>query len=152
MHPKRFSPSDPPAAKPASTTLESWRSTGLVMVVDDEPTVRDVAAELLEVMGLTPHTCEDGESALAYFKQHAAEVRLVLLDARMPGMDGEATLREMQKLRRDVRVVLSSGLTDPGAAGQFAEGELAGFLHKPFELDDFADAVRAALESGTTGA
>jgi len=152
VHPLRFSPTELPASKPASTTLESWRSTGLVMVVDDEPTVRDVAAELLEVMGLTPHACEDGESAIAYFREHAAEVRLVLLDARMPGLDGEATLRELRKLRADVRVVLSSGLTDPEAAGRFAEGELAGFLHKPFELDDFADAVRAALEPGSTSA
>ena len=72
MRPMRFSPSDPPAAKPASSTLESWRSTGLVMVVDDEPTVRDVAAELLEVMGLTPHACEDGESAIAFTNSFAS--------------------------------------------------------------------------------
>lgn len=147
-----FSPSEPPAPGERQSTLESWRSSGLVLVVDDEPTVRDVATELLETMGLTPHACESGESAIAYFREHAAEVRLVLLDARMPGLDGEQTLRELQKLRRDVRVVLSSGLTDPGAAGQFAEGELAGFLQKPFELDEFADAVRAALEADPTGA
>lgn len=142
----RFSPADHPSPKPVSTTLESWRSSGIVMVVDDEPTVRDVAVELLEVMGLTPMAFENGESAIAYFRDHAAEVRLVLLDARMPGLDGEATLRELRRIHAGVRVVLSSGLTDPNAAGQFAAGELSGFLQKPFELDDFADAVRAALE------
>lgn len=144
----RFSPSDPPAPTDRPSTLESWRSSGLVLVVDDEPTVRDVAAELLDLMGLTPHACESGEAAIAYFRTHASEVRLVLLDARMPGLDGEQTMRELKRLRPDVRVVLSSGLTEPGAAGRFAEGELAGFLKKPFELEEFADTVRAALEKG----
>ncbi len=146
MRPWKLSPSEPPSSARRPSTLESWRSTGLVMVVDDEPSVRDVAVELLEALGLSVHACDDGESALAFYREHSAEVRLVLLDARMPGMDGERTLREMQRVRGDVRVVLSTGLTEPNAAGQFAQGELAGFLHKPFDLEEFADIVRAALE------
>lgn len=149
MRTRRFSPGDAAAGRSGA---DDWQGSGIVMIVDDEPTVRDVAAELLESMGLTPQACADGESAIAYFREHAAEVRLVLLDARMPGLDGEQTFRELRKLRADVRVVLSSGLTDPGAAGQFAEGDLTGFLKKPFDLDEFAEAVRAALDGDPAGA
>ena len=70
---------------------------------------------------------------------------MVLLDLLMPNMDGEETFAVLRNIRPDVRVILTSGYNEEIATGHFGEGELVGFLKKPFRLDDMLRAIRRAL-------
>lgn len=133
------------AAEPAESG--PWRGKGLVLVVDDEPTVRSLARRVLEKFGFRVMTADDGLKALEIFRPHAAEFVAVLLDVTMPNLDGADTFREMRRLRSDVKVILSSGYDQREAMRKIAPEELAGFLHKPYLPMDLIGRVREALES-----
>jgi PAS domain S-box-containing protein len=123
----------------------AWRGAGLALVVDDEETVRAVAARTLESLGFTPITASDGAEGVRVFREHAGALRLVLLDLTMPHMDGEETYRELHRINPDVPVVLMSGFTETDTIDRFAGKKLAGFIQKPFDRRRLQDKLRVAL-------
>jgi len=131
-------------SKPESTA-SNWRGTGTVLIVDDEPTVLEVAKEMLERAGLEVMTAEDGREALAIFKECAEEIDCVILDLTMPHLDGEETFRELRRIRSDVEVILTSGYNKQDVTQRFAGKGVAGFIQKPFRLESLTEKVRAIL-------
>lgn len=122
-----------------------YRGNGLVLLVDDEPAIRAVGTRMLETMGFTVITAEDGVEAVAQFQAHQAEIVCVVLDLTMPRMDGAETLQELTRLHPGVRVVLCSGYSHEEVAARFADQGVAGVLHKPFQMHQLATVIRAAL-------
>jgi nitrogen-specific signal transduction histidine kinase len=136
---ERPSPPDPPRA-PAL----DWKGSGLVLVADDEPTVRDALRRMLGILGFQVLVAHDGAQALAILRARSSALDLVLLDLNMPVLSGEELLRELGTLRPDLPAILMSGF-DPSAARQ--SGLLSGrvgFLKKPFQFEDLRDCVRVA--------
>ncbi len=127
---------------------ETWHSGGLVLVVDDEEGVRTVAQGVLERCGFNVIEASDGREGVDVFREHAAEIRAVLLDMTMPRMSGVEALREIRRIRRDVPVILSSGYSEADAIDHFRFGgeELAGFIQKPYAAAGLVDKLRQALE------
>jgi PAS domain S-box-containing protein len=115
----------------------------LVLVVDDEPHVCSVARRILERAGYAVAVAQDGEMALAIARE--APVKVVLVDATMPGMSGEEVLRSLTALGRDLGLVLMSGYAREEVRAAAAAAS-AGFVAKPFSPEDLRDAVRTALE------
>lgn len=116
-----------------------------ILVVDDDPGIRDVLRTALRLEGLEVVEAHDGPSALAHLR--AEPVDLVLLDRMMPGMDGLEVLAE---IRRDpeltlVPVVLVTALGDTSAAVEGLDHGADDYLAKPFHLDELAARVRAQL-------
>lgn len=105
---------------------------GVVLVVDDEETIREVAAMMLEDMGFETMTAEDGLDAVAVYRKHAGRIVAVLMDMTMPRMDGSECFRELRRINPDVKVVLSSGYNEEEATTRFLGKGLAGFLQKPY--------------------
>ena len=138
--PGRVVPDEPPSA------LAPWRASGLALVIDDEPGVRDLATAMLRRAGFDAVlTAGGGAEGVERFRERADEVRFVLLDLTMPDLGGLEVLRAIRAIRADVPVVLSSGYADPaGTAGAGAE-DATGFVAKPYRLADLTRAVRAAL-------
>jgi CheY-like chemotaxis protein len=135
---------------PAAQAPSAWRSSGTVLVVDDEPTVRAVAKRVLEQQGFDVITAVDGEQGLEMFREQADAIKLVLLDMTMPKLSGEEAFREMRSLRPDVRVVLTSGYNEQDATNRFAGKGLAGFLQKPFQFVTLRDRLRAAIGTSSS--
>jgi DNA-binding response OmpR family regulator len=131
-----------PSAGPA---VAAWRGNGMVLVVDNEPIVRDAAQRMLEQIGFSVLAASDGEEAVRLYSRHQEEIACVLLDLTMPKMSGEETFRELRKVRPEVRVVLSSGYSEESAREQFAGLELAGFIQKPYEFETVAAVFRSAV-------
>ncbi len=127
-------------------TVRGWRGTGTVLVVDDEPVVREVAQGMLERAGLKVLTAEDGREALVVFGNHADEIDCVILDLTMPHLDGEETFRELRRIRPDVAVILASGYNQQDVTQRFTGKGLAGFLQKPFRLETLTEMVKAILD------
>jgi len=132
----------PPAMAPA------FRGRGVALVVDDEATVRRLAKTMLERLGFEVLLAADGQQAIDLYREHAERVRIVVLDMTMHPLDGAATFRELQRVRGDVKVVLSSGYSEQDATRTFRGTGLAGFLQKPYRLDDLAGVLRAVLDEG----
>ncbi|MBF0499455.1 MAG: response regulator [Candidatus Riflebacteria bacterium] len=118
---------------------------GKILIIEDEEGVRLSVKKILEEHGFSVLTASDGFQGLEIFKNAPNDIRLILLDLTMPKMDGEETFRELRKIRGDVRVVLTSGYSEKEATQYFNQGDLAGFLPKPFtiaELLSFTPMVR----------
>ncbi len=122
-----------------------WRGQGTVLVIDDEETVRTVARAMLERMGFAVLTATDGREGVELFRQHADEVAAVVLDMSMPHMNGTDVVRELRRIRSDVRILLSSGYSEQEAVGRFAQGGLAGFVQKPYRLAELRAKMCEAL-------
>jgi signal transduction histidine kinase len=115
-----------------------WRGEGTILVVDDEEIVRDVTSLMLEKMGFAALTANDGAEGVRVFQEHQDEIAAVLLDMSMPQMDGEETLRELRRIKANVRVVMSSGYESRKSGEDIAKLDVDGFLQKPYLLNDLS--------------
>ncbi|MCD4690905.1 GAF domain-containing protein, partial [bacterium] len=123
-----------------------WESAGgTVLLVDDEPTVRQITQKVLERAGYTVITASDGVKALEAFRRHIDEIVCVLLDLTMPNMGGEEAFLELRKIKPDVRVILSSGYGEKEVADRFLGEGLAGFIEKPYLAAKLVTKVRDVL-------
>jgi two-component system, chemotaxis family, CheB/CheR fusion protein len=122
--------------------------SGLVLVVDDEAIVRQTAKAALQRYGYTVLSAEDGQSAVDLFRQMSERISVVLLDLTMPGLSGEETLRNLQSIRPDVRVVLTSGYHESEAIRRFTGKGLAGFIQKPYTAAQLAELIKTAAANG----
>jgi PAS domain S-box-containing protein len=132
----------PHTGRPAKREL---KGVGTVLVVDDEEIVRVTAKHALERYGYRIMVANDGVSALEAYREQLELINLVLLDLTMPVMNGEETLRRLQMLNPDVKVLLSSGYNEVEAVQRFAGKGLAGFIQKPYTAAALAEKVREAL-------
>jgi signal transduction histidine kinase/ActR/RegA family two-component response regulator len=114
-----------------------------VLLVDDEDPVRQIAKRLLEHLGMTVVAASDGLEGLATFRAHGGKFCLVLVDLTMPGMDGAELFHAIRKEDPEVPVVITSGYPPDDAIGRLERLGLAGFLKKPFRLDE----VRSLLST-----
>jgi CheY-like chemotaxis protein len=115
----------------------------LVLIVDDEAFIREIADETLRGHGYRVLTASHGSEALELYERHSREVRAVVTDLSMPVMDGPATVRALRERDPDIRVVVMSGRGD-GATRASGLGVL-GFLPKPFTPRMLVEVVQAAL-------
>ncbi len=118
---------------------------GTVLVVDDDRAVRELAARTLELYGYSVLGAQDGPDAIALFNKECGRVDVVILDLSMPGMSGEEVLPELQKIRADVPVIVSSGYSEPEALRLFAGARVAGFIQKPYTTRQVAQKVKSVL-------
>jgi DNA-binding NtrC family response regulator len=113
------------------------RKYGL-LVVDDEDGVRGVLNVGMQHHGFAVWLAADGQEALDLYRRHRETIDVVLLDVRMPGLDGPRTLAALQELNPRVRCCFMSG--NPGTCTEEGLRRLgaATVLPKPFRLDDVA--------------
>ncbi|MDH3254394.1 MAG: response regulator [Acidobacteriota bacterium] len=129
-----------------TTSADSPRGEGTVLLVDDEPVVRTVAQRMLEHLGFEVRVATDGREALDVFREHADSIRLVILDLAMPEIGGEEAFTEMRRIRSDVPVIMSSGYDEQEVSTALAGKGLTAFIQKPYRLAALQESVRAALE------
>ena len=134
--------------RPPVRTGERWRGSGVILVVDDEESVRTFVTRLLQKHGFRVVTANDGREAVEVFQSRDEEIAAVVLDLTMPRMDGEEAFRELRRLSSGVKVILTSGYSEREVTHRFAGKELAGFAQKPFRPGDLVSIVRQVLEGG----
>jgi CheY-like chemotaxis protein len=119
---------------------------GLVLVVEDEPLMRELAEIMLQHIGYEVITAADGVEAREVFQQHKDEIRCVLCDLTMPRMDGWETLEALRRIQPDLAVILASGYAETQVMqGEHPERPQV-FLHKPYMSADLGAALAAALK------
>jgi PAS domain S-box-containing protein len=121
---------------------------GVVLLVDDEAPVRQMAKAMLENLGYTVMAVEDGTEALARFSEQRRAIRCVICDLTMPGMDGWETLAALRKQDPDIPVILASGYDQAFALGNASGEKPQAFLQKPYLRRDLEAALATALDSG----
>jgi len=114
-----------------------------VLVVDDDPTIRALVTDILEQEGYPVASAQHGAEALRIVEHRLIEV--VLLDMRMPVLDGWGFAREVQARGMKPRIVVMSAAQDAGRWA--AEIRADGYLAKPFELSELLSAVECQCDA-----
>jgi two-component system cell cycle sensor histidine kinase/response regulator CckA len=114
----------------------------LILVVDDEIAIREIAKGTLEAYGYRALTAADGTEAVALYAQHKNEIKVILTDIMMPYMDGPVTIRALQKLNPNVRIIASSGLSENS---KNIEGVKA-FLSKPYTAETLLNTIAEVID------
>ncbi|HVS18588.1 MAG TPA: response regulator, partial [Planctomycetota bacterium] len=117
-----------------------------ILLVEDEPLVRQVARDALAGLGYEVLEARSGVEALEVLARREGPVHLLLTDAVLPQMSGREVARRVLAHRPDTRVLYVSGYSSLGSAPAGALGETS-FLAKPFTPSGLASAVRAALDA-----
>ncbi len=115
-----------------------------VMVVDDEEAFRTTLAKMLTAQGLEVTAVGSGREALTELENKPLDV--IILDLRMPEMDGMETLDEVKKGHPDVEVVVLTGHASVDAAMEIIRRGGYYYLLKPYPLEDLLDKIDAAYE------
>ncbi len=116
----------------------------LILVIDDEPAIRDLLQRVLPASNFKVIAAKEGTEGIAMFAQNIADVRLVITDMMMPVMDGPQTILALRRLREDLPVIAISGLHKHKADVEKVEN--VRFLAKPFTVDDLLRTVSESLD------
>src|SRR5262245_9445816 len=126
-------PSEP--VQPAEAGPPAPRRSG-VLVVDDQEFIRSMLNTALGQQGFAVWLAANGREAIEVYLQHSQDIDLVLLDVRMPGLDGPQTLAILERLDPKVRCCFMSGDTGNYTYSQLARPSVVHILAKPFRLDE----------------
>ncbi len=143
--PRVDAPLDP---LPTAEVHTNARGDETILLVEDEPAVRDLAARVLRGQGYTVLEAGDGREALRFVAQQTdARIDLLVTDVVMPHMGGGALAERLIAMRPSIKVLFTSGYTEDAMlhAGQLVIG--THFLHKPFSPAALAQKVRGILDS-----
>ncbi len=140
-----FPASEHTALAEATRPAQPAPASGLVLVADDEAIIRELAREALEGAGLQVIEARDGQEAVELFRQHGAQVDLVLLDMTMPRMGGAEAFRLIREMTPSVRVLLTSGYTQQESLDSLTDLPPDGFLQKPFRVRDLVAKVQDVM-------
>ena len=117
----------------------------VILVVDDEETIRFCLKEALEVEGYKVHTEDNGENSLRSIKKMIPD--LVILDLKMPGMNGLDLLREIKSYDQNILVILLTGHASVDSAVNAMKDGAFDYLEKPFKMDLIKVVIEKALST-----
>ena len=119
----------------------------LILVVDDEEAIREITKGTLETFNYRVLTAADGTEAVALYAQHRDDVAAVITDMMMPFMDGPATIRALQKLNPQIKVIAASGLAANDKAAEANPLGVNLFLSKPYTAEKLLRALAEILHN-----
>ena len=141
----------PATATASDVALESKAAdlpTGngeLILIIDDEAAIREIARETLEAYGYKAITASNGSEGVAAYVENREKIKVVITDSAMPGMDGKAVARALKEINPDVRIIASSGLTTEERVDTRSGSEVETFLKKPYTAEKLLKALAAVL-------
>jgi two-component system cell cycle sensor histidine kinase/response regulator CckA len=134
-----------PVVAPHRDAPARGQGEGTILIVDDEAMLRQVGKRILEGGGYSVLCAKDGLEALETYRQHRAEVSLVVLDLVMPRLDGAQTFDELRRLDPDLRVVIASGYSRDSKVEALIQSGAVDFIQKPYDHHTLLEAVNRAL-------
>ena len=119
----------------------------LILVVDDEDSIREITKTALETYGYKVLIASDGIEAIALYTQRKEEISVVLIDMMMPSMDGPSTIRVLQKIDPQVKVIGVSGLVSNDKMIEILGNSVKTFLPKPYTSNELLKNLQVVLNT-----
>ena len=116
-----------------------------VLLVDDEEIVIGVGKQMLEKLGFTVLTAENGKEALDVYKNNLNEIDCVVLDMIMPDMGAADTFDHLQSINPAIKVLLSSGYGADQQTSELISRGCYGFIQKPFNMQSLSEKIEEIL-------
>lgn len=126
--------------------------SGNILLVDDDTMILTAASEMLKILGYTVYQAGSGQEAVSIYAQKNELIDLIILDMILPGINGAQTLRMLQEINPQVRVILSSGYSMQGEVQKVMESGCLGFIQKPYIFADLSTIVHRTIRHGATAA
>jgi PAS domain S-box-containing protein len=123
----------------------------LILVVEDEVSLRDITRQILESYGYRVLVAPDGTEALVKLLEKVTEVRLVITDMMMPYMDGATTIRAVRKVNPGMPIIATSGLMAGEQAREAQSLGVQAFLPKPYTAETLMRTIQEVLLAGPVG-
>ncbi|MEZ4673533.1 MAG: response regulator [Caldilineaceae bacterium] len=117
-----------------------------ILVIDDEPSVREVTAEILREANVHTLEAPDGPTGIRLFRAYANQIVLVLLDYSMPEMNGAQVLEQLWAIDPTVPILLFSGYSQHAVMQRVERQKAVSFLQKPYTINELLQAVRQNLK------
>lgn len=117
-----------------------------ILAIDDDPELLELVRGCLEPSGFQVYTALSGKEGIDFYEKNGKNIKLILLDFLMPDMMGDLVFECLRHKNPDARIILLTGCEDNVAQRMFQEG-LFGYIHKPFQFQDFIQQVRDAVEA-----
>ena len=115
-----------------------------ILIVDDDSTIRKALADVLSITTAVIYTAANGQEGIEIFQQQR-HISLVLLDMNMPVLNGEQTYEKLQEIAPEVKVIISSSLSQAEARLRFNQRELLTYLQKPYDINTLLHTVHTKL-------
>jgi CheY-like chemotaxis protein len=119
----------------------------LIMVVDDEEDLREMAKRIFEKRGFKVVIAGSGETAIEVFEKHANEIKLVILDMILPEGDGTKVYKKIKELRKDSKIILTSGYIHNAPFQELIENNQENFLPKPWDITELIEEAERVLKT-----
>ncbi|AFZ14516.1 multi-sensor hybrid histidine kinase [Crinalium epipsammum PCC 9333] len=122
----------------------------LILIVEDEDSIREITKTLLEKNGYQAITANDGMDAIALYTQYNFKFDAVILDIMMPSMDGLTTIRVLEKINPQVQIIAVSGLTSNKKVMELKSSCVKAFLPKPYTSNELLEQLHQVLSKPKT--
>jgi signal transduction histidine kinase len=133
--------------RPGSSSSSALpRGTETILLVEDDPSVRELVAQVLRSLGYSLLIASEGREALAIVNSHAGRIHLLLSDVVIPHLSGRQLAEQVQSMRPGIRVLFMSGYTSDEVLRRGVLSAHVAFLQKPFTPQVLAARVRAELD------
>ncbi len=119
----------------------------LILVVDDEVSVRDITSLILETNGYKVITADDGAEAITLYLQYRNEIKTVIMDMMMPVMEGTESVRALHKINPEIRIIAASGLTEKDKLAKVPGNHVKAFLSKPYNAEVLLKTIYEVLSA-----
>jgi two-component system cell cycle sensor histidine kinase/response regulator CckA len=129
-----------------TSTQESGRVGGTVLVVEDEEILRHAVSKMLRKESFSVIEAGDGTTGANLFRANEPSIDVVLLDVTLPGMSGRDVLKEMRRIRPDVKVVLTTAFNQDDALSSIGEQHAWGYVRKPYQFRELIGLLRKACQ------
>ena len=128
------------------TALENGPSQKTILWVDDEEIALEAWSQMLQKLGYSVLQARYGYEALEIFKKNKNKISLVILDMRMPGMNGCEVYDRLKKIQPQVKIILVSGYIEQYVLDEFSKRNFNGYIEKPFKLKELSEKIEEVLE------
>ena len=116
-----------------------------ILLVDDDETVLEICSEMIRRLGYSVLEARDGLEAIEVFKRFKDEVNLVILDMRMPRMNGIIAFGHLKEVSANVKILVSSGYMDDRRIRNIFKNGCDGFIQKPYSLTELSAKIEKIL-------
>ncbi len=117
----------------------------LILIIEDEASIREIAKETLETFGYRVLTANDGAEGIAVYSESKTQINAVVTDMMMPYMDGAAVIHALKRIDPDVKIIAASGITTIGRGDENSDYGVLAFLRKPYTAEKLLKALHTVL-------
>ena len=127
------------------TAMKNADSKETILWVDDEEIALKVWSLMLQKLGYTVLQARHGYEALEIFENNKNRISLVILDMRMPGMNGCEVYDRLKEIQPETKIIIASGYIDQYSLEELSKRDFNGYIEKPFKLKELSDKIEDVL-------